>query len=114
MLVRSNIAFPSAGANLASGTYTVWGFAWAGASRVVNVAVSSDSGETWNNATLEGESKALTWVKWNYKWTASPGEQSLMSRARDAAGNTQPLIRDPLRLDGYEANWCRPVKWSVR
>jgi DMSO/TMAO reductase YedYZ molybdopterin-dependent catalytic subunit len=114
ILVRSNIAFPSPEANLAAGTYTVWGFAWTGTDRVADVTVSSDSGKMWNTATLEGGSKPFTWVKWTYKWTASPGEHKLMSRARDTGGNTQPLTRDPLRLDGYEANWCRPVNCSVR
>ena len=114
MLVRSNMAFPLPGANLAAGTYTVWGFAWAGTNRVEGVSVSSDSGKIWNAATLESVSKPLTWVKWNYKWNASPGEYKLMSRAHDSVGNTQPLARDPLRLDGYEANWCRPVNCSVR
>jgi hypothetical protein len=36
-----------------------------------------------------------------------------MSRAIDDAGRAQPLKRDPSRKDGYELNFCTPVRCSV-
>ena len=112
LLVRSNIAYPLSRANLAAGDYTVWGFAWAGEDVIAHVDVSFDAGRTWNPSTLESLRKALTWVKW--RWKASRGECSIMSRATDNTGNTQPLVRDPQRLDDSEVNWCRPVVCSVK
>jgi hypothetical protein len=37
-----------------------------------------------------------------------------MSRATDDAGRQQPLARDPARKDGYELNYCAPVRCEVR
>jgi DMSO/TMAO reductase YedYZ molybdopterin-dependent catalytic subunit len=111
--VRSNIAYPLPNAKLAAGHYTVWGFAWAGANTISKVEVSLDSGHTWRPAMLDGVSKALTWVKWKYRWEATPGNASIMSRATDSRGNAQPLVRDRHRLDSWEANWCKPVDCSI-
>jgi DMSO/TMAO reductase YedYZ molybdopterin-dependent catalytic subunit len=114
LLVRSNIVYPMPGANLAAGKYTIWGFAWAGQSTIDRVDVSVDTGKSWARAEMEAVPRPLTWVKWKYDWEAARGNGAIMSRATDSAGNTQPLVRDPRRLDSWETNWCRPVLCSVK
>ncbi len=114
ILLKSAIVFPSSESRLAAGNYRVSGFAWAGEQTVRAVRVSSDGGTTWNPASLEASSRPFTWVKWNYDWSAEPGDFVLMSQAQDSAGRWQPLQRDRTRSDGYELNSVMPVKCSVK
>ena len=113
ILVNSGIAFPSPGANLGAGLYNLWGFAWAGSGTIRAAEVSLDKGKTWNAAKLETASRPFTWVRWNYQWTAEPGQHTLMSRAQDSAGRWQPSRRSPERTDGYELNWYPEVNCVV-
>ena len=57
--------------------------------------------------------KPFSWVRWNYL-ARCPGDHVLMSRATDDAGRSQPLQRQAGRKDGYELNFCAPVRCSVR
>jgi DMSO/TMAO reductase YedYZ molybdopterin-dependent catalytic subunit len=112
--VKSGIAWPPDKMRLPAGSHQVWGFAWTGAGTVREVAVSLDGGRVWEPASLESSPQPYRWVRWNYKWTASAGEYSLMSRATDSQGNQQPLQRNTARKDSYELNWCAPLTCSVR
>ena len=112
--VRSVIAWPPENTHLPSGRYTVRGFAWTGTGVIRSVAFSADAGRTWSQAQLESQPKPFTWVRWNYAWSATPGQHVLISRAADDRGHEQPLRRDPSRKDGYELNYCVPVPCSVR
>ena len=114
ILVKSSIAYPAAGAKLPAAEHTVWGFAWTGHGVIGKVSLSVDGGQTWNEARLESASHPLTWVRWSYRWKAAPGVHTLVSRAFDQAGRGQPLARDAARDDGYELNWCAPVRCSAR
>ena len=78
------------------------------------VEFSSDGGNSWIPAKLESRPKTFSWVQWSYAWPAASGDYVLMSRATDAEGRRQPLTRDPARQDGYELNYCAPVRCSVR
>ena len=113
LLVNSGIAFPSPGANLAAGRYSIWGFAWAGPRPIRATEVSLDKGNTWKAAKLETAPKPFTWAKWSYQWSAEPGQYPLMSRAQDSAGRWQPGRRPPERTDGYELNWYTAVDCVV-
>lgn len=114
MQVRSAIAWPSDNARLLAGRYAVRGFAWTGTGVVRGVNFSADGGRRWAPAKLESVPKAFTWVRWTYTWEAEPGDHVLMSRAVDDRGSQQPLARDRSRQDGYELNFCAPVRCSVR
>jgi DMSO/TMAO reductase YedYZ molybdopterin-dependent catalytic subunit len=114
MSVKSEIAFPSDGAILPSGVHSVWGFAWAGQNIVKRVQLSTDGGKNWSAAELKSSSMPFAWVKWQYLWTAQPGDHILISRAENLAGDMQPLIRDARRKDGYELNECAPTRCLVR
>jgi len=114
IVVKSLIVSPVDGARLTSGVSVVSGYAWSGRHLVSSVSVTTDGGKIWKVAELDSTPKLFTWVKWRYNWDASEGEYVLMSRALDAAGNLQPITRDPNRKDGYELNWCATVRCSVR
>jgi DMSO/TMAO reductase YedYZ molybdopterin-dependent catalytic subunit len=112
--VKSVIAWPTEGLKLPAGRYAVWGFAWSGKGLIRQLSTSIDGGKQWSPATLGSQVDPHGWVRWSYAWNAKPGEYAVMSRAEDAAGSEQPLLRDPTRKDGYELNWCMPIHCSVR
>ena len=61
-----------------------------------------DGGETWAPAELGDASLGRwAWRSWRFSWDAEPGEYELCCRARDAAGNEQPLAPS-WNLGGYE------------
>jgi sulfane dehydrogenase subunit SoxC len=77
--------------HLEPGPVTLSGRAWSGFGPIVEVAVSSDGGASFAEATLEEPLGDAAWRGWRFEWDAPEGEHVLCSRATDAAGNTQPL-----------------------
>jgi hypothetical protein len=74
------------------GAVTLQGRAWSGGSAITGVEVSVDGGATWSPAELERPASRYAWQAWSYVWGAStPGTHELCCRARDAAGNVQPV-----------------------
>jgi hypothetical protein len=65
------------------------------------VDVSTDSGQTWNAATLRRPLGNLTWVLWEYAWTP-PGSNSyvIVARSVDGQGNVQQPEQNPPLPDG--------------
>ena len=78
-------------------TYAVVGAAWTGESDVVRVEFSSDAGQTWADATLLGSAVRHAWRLWRFDWAVptTPGRRTLIARATDARGRTQPVDRNP-------------------
>ncbi len=113
VLVKSLIDYPANGAKLLAAVHPISGYAWTGEGLIRRVSVSVDGGRAWNSTTLESTPRPYSWVRWTYRWQATPGDHVLLSRAEDASGK-QPLARDPERLDSYELNWCAPVRCNVR
>ena len=113
LLVKSAIAWPTDNRKLPAGRHTIRGFAWTGAGVIRAVELSTDGGHVWIPAKLESKPTPFSWVRWNCSWAAVPGDHALMSRATDDTGAQQPLIRDPVRKDGYELNFCVPVRCLV-
>ena len=113
ILVKSAIAWPTEKMKLPAGRHTIRGFAWTGSGVIRGVEFSADSGRAWMPARLEVRPRPFSWVRWSYSWTAAPGDHVLMSRASDNSGHMQPLNRDPARKDGYELNFCAPVRCAV-
>lgn len=73
-----------------AGLYEISGLAWSGAGRISKVEVSVDGGKTWTLAALSEPvlSKALTRFRMPWRWDG--GASTLMSRATDETGDTQP------------------------
>jgi sulfane dehydrogenase subunit SoxC len=105
-LTRSRIA--------ESGEQRLRGRAWSGQAEVVGVQVSTDGGSTWTEAELEPATLGRwAWRSWTLAWDARPGEHELCCRARDAAGNEQPL-EPQWNLGGYANNAVQRVSVTVR
>jgi hypothetical protein len=63
---------------------------------VTGVEVSLNAGRTWQAAALRRDQRTdFGWRLWEYRWTP-PREAyyAVFARARDAAGNTQPLEQE--------------------
>lgn len=96
-----------------AGECVLEGRAWSGEAEVAGVEVSADGGETWAEAALEPDSLGRwAWRRWRYAWEADPGEHELCCRARDEAGNVQPL-ESPWNVGGYANNAVQRVAVTV-
>ena len=71
--------------------------------------VSVDGGASWAPATLGREAGPAAWRAWTFTWMADdPGRHVLCCRARDAAGNVQP-VEPSWNLGGYANNAVQRV-----
>jgi hypothetical protein len=96
-----------------AGACEVVGRAWSGAAELAGVDVSTDGGETWAPAVLDGAALGRwAWRGWRFAWDAEPGAHEVCCRARDAAGNEQPL-EPPWNLGGYVNNAVQRVAVTV-
>jgi sulfane dehydrogenase subunit SoxC len=90
------------------------GRAWSGRGRVAGVRVSWDGGLVWHEAELGEQASPTAWVGWRFVWSPeAPGGYELSCRARDDAGNEQPL-EAPWNLGGYANNAVQRVTVTVR
>ena len=110
--VKSVISRPLDGARLASGKVAVQGTAWAGEEDVVKVEVSTDGGTNWNPARLGHDQAHYAWRLWTYDWKATAGDYTILARATDSQGRTQPStpVWNP---SGYLYNAVDQVKIHV-
>jgi DMSO/TMAO reductase YedYZ molybdopterin-dependent catalytic subunit len=116
MKVKSIITNPTPGEVVLAGRpYRVAGAAWSGEKEVVRVEVSTDGGQTWQSATLQPRTD-YSWYRWEYPWTPpAAGEYTLMARATNNQGETQPR-EFPNQWDGrpYGNNMIFPHPVRVR
>jgi DMSO/TMAO reductase YedYZ molybdopterin-dependent catalytic subunit len=110
--VKSVISGPLDGASVKPGKVAVHGAAWAGEGDIVKVEVSTDGGVTWSSASLGHDQAHYAWRLWNYDWNAKGGDYTILSRATDSQGRTQPAtpIWNP---SGYLYNAIDQVKIHV-
>jgi hypothetical protein len=103
--VKSMIAKPSGWAM--PGLVMVQGVAWSNASLVTKVEISADSGNSWQPASILGKATKYGFRRWTYNWKAEEGQRTLISRATNAAGQTQPL-QEEWNPNGYLWNVAQP------
>ena len=124
--IKSALALPWP-ADLAAGENRVHGYAHSPTGPIAKVEWSLDSGTIWNEATLEepqiqpeyehlagslsDSAYRYSWTRFGFAWDARPGEYTIMTRATDAAGITQPDIV-PFNEKGYLFN--QPVPHPIR
>ncbi len=116
MATKAQIARPKNGETVpANSKVRVYGAAWAGEVKIAKVEISTDGGATWNSAELGQDSKLNAWRLWEFHWhtPAKPGQATLIARAIDAKGQTQPVARD-LNRGTYMINHLLPVEVEVR
>jgi sulfane dehydrogenase subunit SoxC len=96
-----------------AGPCTLSGRAWSGSAPVAAVDLSTDGGETWDEAELgTAPQSPWEWRGWSYRWDAQPCAYVLCVRARDEAGGEQPLD-PPWNLGGYANNAVQRVRVTV-
>jgi len=116
MQVKAQISRPGFAEAVKDGeTYRICGAAWTSGTGIAKVEVSVDGGATWQQATLLGETVRNAWQMWEYYWHVPPvcGKATVMARATDSKGRTQPVERDKDR-DGYIVNHILPIEITVR
>jgi len=110
--VRSVIARPGRGERMTAGRVTVAGSAWSGVAAVEQVTLSADRGETWVDAELTPGAGPLAAISWRHELTLGSGMHTVMARAIDASGNTQPLV-SRWNKGGYANNVVHTVEFEV-
>lgn len=113
--IKTAITHPAQGATVpVNSNVRVHGAAWTGGADIIKVEVSANHGSTWSEAKLIGESKPNAWRLWEFHWQtpAKPGKATLIARATDSAGHTQPTSRDPDR-GTYMINHLVPIEVEV-
>jgi sulfane dehydrogenase subunit SoxC len=118
MEVKSVISHPSGQQQLPElkGFYEVSGLAWSGMGRIAKVEVSADNGRSWALAQLQAPvlDKALTRFSIPWQWTGAA--TTLLSRATDELGNTQPSRSEwRSRYAAHSFNHYNAIQaWRVR
>ena len=109
-VIKSALALPWP-AELPAGANVMRGYAHSPAGPITGVEWSVDSGQTWAEATVLEPQVQYSWARFEFTWDARPGEHVVMTRATDAAGNTQPDAV-PFNEKGYLFN--APLPHPVR
>jgi DMSO/TMAO reductase YedYZ molybdopterin-dependent catalytic subunit len=109
--VKSVIAVPNVGVAM-PGTVRIQGTAWSNTSPVSKVEISTDGGQSWKLAKLAGQQTKYGWRLWKYDWKATEGRYTLMSRATNMAGQTQPLSQE-WNPPGYLWNVAQPFPITI-
>jgi hypothetical protein len=108
--VKSVIATP--GNWVKPGRVRISGAAWSNRSPVTQVDLSVDGGKSWKPAKLGKDQSRYAWRLWELDWQAPAGKQTLIARATNAAGQTQPLAEE-WNPSGYLWNVAQPVEVEV-
>jgi DMSO/TMAO reductase YedYZ molybdopterin-dependent catalytic subunit len=115
MQIKAEIARPVKGETVpVNSNVRVHGAAWSDA-EITKVELSTDGGTNWNKVKLIGEPTPNSWRLWEFEWRtpAKPGRQTLIARAIDSKGRTQPTQHDPDR-GTYMINHLLPITVEVR
>jgi sulfite oxidase len=108
--VKSVIATPDGWTK--PGRTRISGTAWSNGSPVTKVDVSVDGGTSWKAATLGKDHRQYAWRLWQLDWTATEGKHTLLARATNAAGQSQPLSQE-WNPSGYLWNVAQPMEIEV-
>jgi DMSO/TMAO reductase YedYZ molybdopterin-dependent catalytic subunit len=94
--------------------YRIYGAAWCGVADVVTVDLTTDGGRTWAPANFLDPIQPHAWRRWSYDWKTpdQPGRYTLMSRAKNAAGESQSYKPDP-RYYSYVIHHTLPIEVIV-
>ena len=104
--IKSALALPWP-ARLSAHRHQLEGYAHSPHGDIASVEWSDDGGWTWNRARLTGRQIDYSWAQFQFEWDASVGEHTIMTRATDVAGNTQP-DSVPFNEKGYLFNQPLP------
>jgi sulfite oxidase len=114
--VKTVIAAPTSNWARPGEPVRIAGVAWSGdAGPVTSVDVSTDAARTWKPAELHRDQKTqFGWRQWEFSWTPEQeAYYTIMARAHDAAGNTQPFAQE-WNPSGYGWNVVPEIHISVQ
>jgi DMSO/TMAO reductase YedYZ molybdopterin-dependent catalytic subunit len=101
---------------LKDGTLRVEGAAWGDETPLAKVELKIDDGP-WQPVSLDRKNRSkYSWTFWTYDWkNPASGEHTLVSRATDVEGRSQPTAEDPvikLKKTYWESNhqWPRRIQ----
>jgi hypothetical protein len=98
---QSRIDTVADGEQLSPGKVPIGGIAWAPQRGIERVEVTTDGGESWNEARLAARLDEVdTWRQYVYDWDARAGEYTLQVRATDGEGETQTAQKAPPHPSG--------------
>jgi DMSO/TMAO reductase YedYZ molybdopterin-dependent catalytic subunit len=84
-----------------SGSIEVKGVAYGGDRGISRVELSSDDGETWDDAKIDYPGTKLTWSLWSYAWRPEDADDyALVVRATDGEGAVQEWEEDRSPFSG--------------
>ncbi len=89
---QSRIDTVKGGESLSTDNVPIGGVAWAPHRGISRVEVSTDDGDTWNEARLAEQLDIDSWRQYVYEWdtrNVEPGDYTLKVRATDGKGETQ-------------------------
>jgi DMSO/TMAO reductase YedYZ molybdopterin-dependent catalytic subunit len=116
MQVKAEVAWPAAGDVLPKDSdVRVRGAAWTSGAEITKVELSLDAGSSWTKTQLLGNHEENAWRLWQFDWRTpdKPGKQTLVARATDSLGRTQPLTHNSDR-GTYMINHRLPIEVEVR
>ncbi len=104
--IKSVIFSPLAEDKPKAGSVEVAGVAFNdGMAKITSVSVSTDGGKSWTEAQVQPAESPWAWYHWKAKGKLQSGKNTLMARATDALGRTQPM-------DGVERWNPRGYEWN--
>ena len=115
MKVKSIITNPVPGEIIPAAGYQIAGAAWSGEQDIAQVEFSADAGRTWTPVDHLHPRVGYSWYRWEHHWQPpAPGAYTIMSRATNNLGETQPM-EFPNKWDGrgYGNNMIFPVEVEV-
>ncbi len=113
--VKSIITNPLPGEIIPISGYTLAGAAWSGEESIAKIEISTDGGDNWGPVDVVHPPSDYSWTRWEHNWQPkSPGRYTLMSRATNSEGETQPM-EFPNKWDGrgYGNNMVFPYEVEV-
>jgi sulfite oxidase len=108
--LNSVILHPTPARALPAGKVQVYGWAvGSGGRSLTGVEVSSNGGHDWTRARIVSKGEAWTWSLWEVTLNLTRGRHTLVVRASDSAGVTQPPdVESTWNVKGYNNNaWHR-------
>lgn len=116
MDAKSVITYPSGGQKLkGQGFHEISGLAWSGRGKITRVEVSTDGGETWEDAELQEPVRSMALTRFRLPWQWDGQAARLQSRATDETGYVQPTIQQLIEVRGtnsvYHMNGIKT--WAV-
>jgi sulfane dehydrogenase subunit SoxC len=116
MDAKSIITRPTSPMRLDRGWHEISGLAWSGRGKITRVDVSMDGGVHWTAAQLQEPVLSKAHTRFRLMWEWNGRGATLMSRATDETGYTQPTLAafEAARGAGTDFHFNHIRAWTVR